>query len=52
MDEMAGIASRTGPLAGRSLERAMRAQAVIGPVDDIEETMVRNEFANYFEAVA
>lgn len=52
MEEMAGIASRTGPLCGRPLERAMRAQAVIGPVDDIEETMVRNEFANYFEAVA
>lgn len=52
MEEMAGIASRTGPLSGRPLERAMRAQAVIGPVDGIEETMVRNEFANYFEAVA
>ncbi|CAG0972859.1 MAG: beta-N-acetylhexosaminidase [Rhizobiaceae bacterium] len=52
MEEMAGIASRTGSLAGRSLERALRAQEVIGPADEIEEAMVRAEFANYFEAVA
>lgn len=52
MEEMAGIASRTKPLAGRALERAMRAQAVIGPVDGLEESVVRDEFASFFEAVA
>ncbi len=52
MEEMAGIASRTGPLAGRSLERALKALEVIGPADDVEEAMVRAEFANYFETVA
>ena len=30
----------------------MKAQAVIGPADEVEEAMVRAEFANYFEAVA
>lgn len=52
MEEMAGIASRTGPLAGRSLERARKALAVVGPADDIDETTLRAEFASYFEAVA
>ncbi|HHZ10110.1 MAG TPA: beta-N-acetylhexosaminidase [Rhizobiales bacterium] len=52
MEEMAGIASLTGPLAGRSLERARRALDVVGRADETEEAMVRAEFANYFEAVA
>jgi beta-N-acetylhexosaminidase len=51
MAEMAGIASRTTRLEGKSLERAERALAVVedGASD---EAAIRAEFAGYFEAVA
>jgi beta-N-acetylhexosaminidase len=52
MEEMAGIASRTRPLGGRSLERANKALAVIGAGDGLEERTVRAEFGGYFDAVA
>lgn len=52
MEEMAGIASRTAVLGGRSLERAERALGYIGMGDETQETALRTEFANYFEAVA
>jgi len=52
MAEMAGIASRTKALAGRSLERAQAALARVEVVDAIEEAAVRAEFAGYFEAAA
>lgn len=51
-EEMAGIASRTKGLEGKSLERANRALAVIGKMDEANEADVREEFATYFEAVA
>ncbi|PSJ65671.1 beta-N-acetylhexosaminidase [Kumtagia ephedrae] len=52
MDEMAGIASRTLPLAGRSLQRAERALAAVKGRDATAEVQARAEFARYFEAVA
>jgi beta-N-acetylhexosaminidase len=52
MDEMAGIASRTTVLAGKSLARAERALTFIGAGDGKDETQIRAEFAAYFEAVA
>lgn len=52
MEEMAGIASRTRPLAGRSLERAERALGFISGRDGLGETVARAEFATHFEAVA
>jgi beta-N-acetylhexosaminidase len=52
MEEMAGIASKTKPLAGRSLQRADRALRHIDRRDDIAEASARSEFAGYFAAVA
>jgi beta-N-acetylhexosaminidase len=52
MEEMAGIASKTIALAGKSLERANRALHAVPGRDTVAEADVRAEFANYFEAVA
>jgi beta-N-acetylhexosaminidase len=52
MEEMAGIASRSAVLAGKSLQRAERALSFIGAGDAKDETEIRAEFAGYFEAVA
>jgi beta-N-acetylhexosaminidase len=52
MEEMAGIASRTGALEGSSKGRADRALACIGRRDEANEAEIRNEFGTYFEAVA
>lgn len=52
MEEMAGIASKTLPLAGKSLERARRALGAARVSDRADEALARAEFANYFEAVA
>lgn len=52
MQEMSGIASRTKPLAGRSLARAERALNYVKDRDQAAETELRAEFARYFEAVA
>lgn len=52
MEEMRGIVSGAKPLQGRALERAKRALAVIGSGDDSRESELREEFAQYFEAVA
>ena len=52
MEEMAGIASRTTPLQGRSRQRADAALARIGAGDDQREAALRDEFSTYFEAVA
>ncbi|MFI0843172.1 beta-N-acetylhexosaminidase [Mesorhizobium sp. IMUNJ 23232] len=52
MQEMSGIASRTQPLASKSLERAERALNYVKDRDQVAETEVRAEFARYFEAVA
>ncbi len=52
MDEMAGIASRTGGLEGVSLERAKRALSSIDGRDTADEAEVRAEFATYFETTA
>ncbi|NGO51405.1 beta-N-acetylhexosaminidase [Allomesorhizobium camelthorni] len=52
MEEMAGIASRTTGLEGRTLERAERALNCIGERDQADEAEIRAEFATYFEAVA
>lgn len=52
MEEMAGIASRTTGLEGKSLERAERALGYIRECDKADETEIRAEFATYFEAVA
>jgi beta-N-acetylhexosaminidase len=52
MEEMAGIASRTGGLYGKSLERAERALAAVQGPDTTDEAEARAEFASYFEAVA
>lgn len=51
-EEMAGIASRTKGLEGKSLERAKRAMTYIKTSDTVEETEIRAEFATYFDAVA
>lgn len=51
-EEMAGIASRTKGLEGKSLERAKRALTYIKKRDAVEETEIRAEFATYFDAVA
>ncbi|MBN9216736.1 MAG: beta-N-acetylhexosaminidase [Mesorhizobium sp.] len=51
-EEMAGIASRTKGLEGKSLERAKRAMTYIQKHDAAEETEIRAEFATYFDAVA
>jgi len=52
MEEMAGIASRTTGLYGRSLERAERPLSYLQDGDASDETEIRAEFATYFEAVA
>jgi len=52
MAEMSGIASRTVPLAGRSLERAERALSMLPAADQIVEADARAEFARHFELVA
>jgi beta-N-acetylhexosaminidase len=52
MDEMAGIAARTLPLAGRSLERADRALAARHGADATVEADAREEFASLFDLVA
>ncbi|MDQ6434953.1 beta-N-acetylhexosaminidase [Mesorhizobium sp. LHD-90] len=52
MDEMAGIASKTLPLSGKSLERAEKALSYVKDRDQTAETEARAEFARYFEAVA
>ncbi|PSJ58606.1 beta-N-acetylhexosaminidase [Pseudaminobacter soli (ex Li et al. 2025)] len=52
MEEMAGIASRTTALEGKSLERAERALTYINQRDAADEAAVRAEFATYFEAAA
>ena len=51
MEEMAGIASKTTALTGRSLERADTALSYITRGDETDEALVRDEFAKYFEAV-
>ncbi|MBE1711320.1 MULTISPECIES: beta-N-acetylhexosaminidase [Mesorhizobium] len=51
-EEMAGIASRTTGLEGKSLERAKRTLTYIRKRDAAEETEIRAEFATYFDAVA
>jgi beta-N-acetylhexosaminidase len=51
-EEMAGIASRTTALQGKSLERAERALTYIEDRDLADETEIRAEFATYFDAVA
>lgn len=52
MEEMAGIASRTKILAGKSLARADRALTYVRSGDGKDETEIRAEFAGYFDAVA
>ncbi len=52
MEEMAGIASKTCELAGRSLERAQRVLDLAHAGDGIAEADARAEFAQHFEAVA
>ena len=52
MEEMAGIASRTTVLQGKSLERAELALIYVKKRDEAEEAEVRAEFANYFDATA
>lgn len=52
MEEMAGIASRTGGLYGKPLERANQALGHVGNTDASDEAELRAEFATYFEAVA
>lgn len=52
MDEMEGIASGATVLAGKSLERAERALSYLKTRDANEETALRAEFGQYFEAVA
>lgn len=52
MAEMAGIASRTRLLEGRSLERAQAALRFIETRDDMAESEARAEFAVHFDAVA
>ena len=52
MAEMAGIASRTRPLAGRSLERARRIRSMLPSRDQTVEAEVRAEFARHFELAA
>ena len=51
MEEMAGIASRTGGLEGTSLERAKRALTYIKDRDAADEAELRAEFATYFETM-
>ncbi|MBL8583106.1 MAG: beta-N-acetylhexosaminidase [Rhizobiaceae bacterium] len=52
MEEMAGIAAGTSPLAGMALARAERALEIGRRIDAVEEASVREEFATFFEAVA
>lgn len=52
MEEMTGIAEGTKPLAGKALKRAKSAVGFIGERDVVEESDIRAEFAQYFEAVA
>jgi len=52
MEEMAGIASRTTALSGKSLERAERALTYMKARDMADEAAIRAEFATWFEAVA
>ncbi len=52
MDEMRAVASRAKPLEGKALERASRALSFAKGRDDTDETELRAEFADYFEAIA
>lgn len=52
MEEMAGIASRTTVLSGKSLERAEHALTFMKTRDTADEATLRAEFATWFEAVA
>ena len=52
MAEMAGIASRTLPLTGKSLERARRALSTLSARDRIDEADARAEFARHVSLVA
>jgi beta-N-acetylhexosaminidase len=52
MEEMAGIASRTTVLQGKSRERAELALIYVKKRDEAAEAEVRAEFANYFDATA
>ncbi|MBN9242803.1 MAG: beta-N-acetylhexosaminidase [Mesorhizobium sp.] len=52
MDEMRAVVSAARPLEGRALVRAATALAWAGKQDDGKENELREEFAQYFEAVA
>jgi len=52
MDEMSAIASRVGPLQGRSLERARRALSFGASREAVSEKDLRAEFAGLVQAVA
>lgn len=52
MDEMRAIASRAKPLEGEALKRAERAIASINGQDEADEANLRDEFGQYFKAVA
>ncbi len=52
MDEMRAVVAAAKPLEGRALDRAARALAAIGKHDGSRESALREEFAQYFEAVA
>lgn len=52
MDEMRAVASRAKPLEGKALERARRALSSVKSRDEKDETELRAEFADYFEAIA
>ncbi|MDR7032785.1 beta-N-acetylhexosaminidase [Mesorhizobium sp. BE184] len=52
MDEMRAVASRAKPLEGKALERARRALSSVRGADRKDETELRAEFADYFEAIA
>lgn len=52
MEEMTGIAKGTSALTGEALRRADLAMSFADQRDVAEETEIRAEFAQYFEAVA
>ena len=52
MDEMAPVAAAVPLLAGKALERALKAMAPLGKTDGADERAIRDEFAAFFEAVA
>ena len=52
MEEMSGIASRTGVLAGASLRAPSARWRATGRDDGKDEAEIRAEFAGYFDAVA